>query len=157
MKKNLLFVTIFFLTLAITFSSCKGREKESFSEKASCSLVKADSLLGLWNNAWNAKNMETLKGMIAEKAVVIEKEWKIEGRDSIMVNWISKELPEVSNLTTTLITQCSCCCCISYTGYYSLNNTNKEGPKKEKGNFTFIWRMQEDKSWKLVLMHISVF
>ena len=157
MKKNLFLIAIVFLTMAIAFNSCKCRKKESCSKKASCSMVKADSLLGLWNNAWNTKNLEALKGMIAEKAIVIEKDWKVEGRDSIMVNWISKELPKDNNLTTTPIAQCSCCCCVSYTGYYSLDIINKEGTKKEKGNFTFIWRMQENKSWKLELMHITVF
>ena len=158
MKKNLCIAAIVLLAMAVSFGSCNCRKKEACKdEKTSCSVVKADSLLGLFVNAWNSGKTETLKGMIAPDAVILSKDWKAEGIDSVMVKWILKEVPNDHNLATTPIKTCTCCCCISYTGYYTIDITEKKGIRKETGNFTFIWKKQEDKSWKLEVMHIAEF
>jgi ketosteroid isomerase-like protein len=95
--------------------------------------------------------------MIADDAVVLETDWQVAGRDSIMAKWITQSLPVISNLKTEKITDCVCCCCVSLTAFYSLDFTTKEGVVTEKGNFTFIWNQAEDKTWKLTLIHMDVF
>ena len=157
MKKQAYILILPILFFAFAFTSCDCCKKDSCDDKTSCTVVKTDSLVKLWNNAWNTKNLEALKGMIAENAIALDKDWKVEGRDSIMSKWITVNLPAISNVTTEPLRECSCCCCVSLTGFYTLDVTTQEGIKKEKGNFTFIWKLQDDKTWKLELMHMTQF
>ncbi len=156
MKKGIIILVLSVFTLAVIFTSCNRAEREkSCEDQTSCIKVNSDSLIQLWNNAWNTKNLEAFKGMIADNAIAIDKEWKVEGRDSIMSNWITKNLPVISNVKTELLHECNCFCCVSLTGFYTLDVTTKEGLKTEKGNFTFIWKLQDDKSYKLEVMHMT--
>lgn len=159
MKNFFLLSNAFLLILTITFTSCKeGAKDQTTSDSACCAVgVKTDSLIGLWNDAWNTKNLDALKNMIAVDAVVLETDWKVSGRDSIMANWIKVCLPVISNLKTEKITECICPCCISLTAFYSHDFTTEERVVTEKGNFTFIWNLAEDKTWKLKLIHMDVF
>ena len=157
MKKTISVLTLALIALSLSFSSCHNVKKDANCGDEKCDVVKPDSLLRLWINAWNTKNSEALKNMIADKAVMLEKDLKIEGRDSIMTKWVSKSMPAISNLNCDRIASCTCCCCISATGFYKLDVTVPQGKSKETGNFTFIWKKQDDKSWKLELMHLTVF
>lgn len=157
-KLTLLFATVM-LVFSISISSCKESAKDQSASADSCCTVTvtSDSLIALWNDAWNTKNAEALKNMIAEDAVVLETDWQVAGRDSIMAKWITPSLPVISNLKTEKVTDCICCCCVSLTAFYSLDVTTKEGVVSEKGNFTFIWNQDDDKTWKLKLIHMDVF
>jgi len=156
MKKTSTLIIIALLGMAVAFS-CKSPKKEAGCNDENSQVAKPDSLLGLWINAWNTKNTEALKNMIAEKALVMDKEWKVSGRDSIMAKWININSPVISNLNCDRVASTICCCCVSATGFYKLDVTTKEGVHKETGNFTFIWKKQDDKSWKLELMSLCEF
>jgi len=156
MKKLL---SIFFILVMILsgFNSCvESKEKNDGDKESCCEIVKADSLAGLWNDAWNSKDRESLQRMIADDAVVMERDWKVEGKDSIFAQWIDKSLPLVSNLKTFPVYRCECCCCVTLSGTYTHEYSSPDGMKSERGNFTFVWREQEDKSWQLELMHMTV-
>lgn len=158
MKHRIFIIALAAFTMSVSLISCDSdRKEESCGDETSCASVSADSLARLWNNAWNTKNLEAIKGMIADDAIAMDRDWKVEGLDSIMAKWISVNLPAISNLTTEKLHESNCCCCVSLTGFYTLDVTTQDGVQKEKGNFTFIWKQQEDKAWKLEVMHMTQF
>jgi len=157
MKKEITLISAVFMMAIFIFSSCKNNVKDDTAQDECCQSVSSDSLAALWNNAWNTRNLEALKGMITDSALVIDHEWYFQGRDTIFAKWISQSLPVISNVKTIPLKTISCCCCVSLTGLYSLDYETKEGLKSSKGNFTFIWLKQEDKTYKLDLMHMTEF
>jgi len=157
MKKQIMITATILMMAGTFFSCCRNSDKECATEEACCATVSADSLAMLWNNAWNTKNLEALKGMIADSALVMEHETVIRGKDSILAKWIVPSLPVISNITTTPLKTLSCCCCISLTGFYSLDAKTGDSTAPSKGNFTFTWIKQEDKSYKLEMMHLTEF
>jgi hypothetical protein len=74
-----------------------------------------------------------------------------------MAKWISGTMGKISNVKTTPLSTSTCCCCVSMTGLYTLEYTSEKGVVPAKGNFTFIWTKQEDKSYRLELMHLTEF
>jgi hypothetical protein len=157
MKKQISLIFTILLMAIIILPSCKSTVTETATEEEKCKAISADSLAALWNDAWNTKNIESLKGMIADSALVIDHEWYFQGKDSIFTKWISPSLPVISNIKTMPLKTTSCCCCISLTGLYTLDYESTDGIKSSKGNFTFIWVKQEDKTYKLDLMHMTEF
>ena len=157
MKKQITFIFAILFMAIIILPSCKNTVTETAKEEECCQTVSADSLAALWNDAWNTKNIEALKGMITDSALVIDHEWYVQGKDSIFAKWINQSLPIISNVKTIPLKTTSCCCCISLTGLYTLDYESKNGIKSSKGNFTFIWIKQEDKTYKLDLMHMTEF
>jgi hypothetical protein len=153
---SLSILTIFILALFI-FQSCKNSGTGAQCNTNSCQSVNADSLANLWCVAWNTKDSVALKGMIAEKALVIDKDWTVEGRDSIFAKWISGSLPSISNVKTKGLRTTSCGCCVSQTGFYKLDSSTKEGVKSQTGNYTFVWMQGEDKTYKLEVIHLTEF
>jgi hypothetical protein len=141
----------------IILPSCKNADTAAKSDSTCSVAINADSLAALWNNAWNTKDSVALREMIAEKALVIDEDWTAEGVDSIFAKWIKFSLPVISNVKTMPLKVNSSCCCVSMTGFYTLDYTSKEGVKPTRGNFTFIWMLQEDKTYKLELMHMTEF
>ena len=157
MKKLITITFAAFMLAVFILPSCKNAETGDKSDSTCCQAINADSLAALWNNAWNTKDSVALRGMIAEKAFVIDRDWSVEGIDSIFAKWIKFSLPVVSNVKTMPLKVNSSCCCVSMTGFYSLEYQSKEGIKPSRGNFTFIWMLQEDKTYKLELMHMTEF
>ena len=157
MKKNSLCpLTIVFLAIFV-FQSCKNTKTGAQCGTNSCQAVNADSLTNIWCEAWNTKDSVALREMIAEKALVIDKDFTVEGRDSIFAKWISGSLPAISNLKTKGLKTTSCGCCVSQTGFYKLDSATKEGVKSQTGNYTFVWMQAEDKSYKLEVIHLTEF
>ena len=159
MKKNLILIVVAtLLAIPVLFTSCKEAKKEAATEESCCAKVSPDSLIALWNNAWNTKNMDALKAMIGDSALVIDRDWYVKGKDSIFAKWISTSLPVVNKVQTSPLKISQCCCCVVVTGLYTLEFTTKDGKTvPSKGNFTFHWQQADDKSWKLELMHMTEF
>jgi ketosteroid isomerase-like protein len=157
MKKQIIFAIAILMVSGFFFSCCRNSDNECATEESCCTTVSADSLAMLWNNAWNTKNLEALKGMIADSALVMDHEMVIRGKDSIIAKWITPGLPVISNVTTTPLKTLSCCCCVSLTGLYMLDYQSGDKTVPARGNFTFTWIKQEDKSYKLEMMHLTEF
>ena len=158
MKTSYLILLLSLIGSTVLFS-CRERLKTENNTSDSCCIagVTADSLIQRWNDAWNTKDSIALKNMFMENATVLVKDFVITGRDSIMIKWINENLPLVKNLKTESLKQCNCCCCVSMTGFYSLDVASGESTIEFKGNFTFIWNQVEDKSWKLKVVHMHQF
>ena len=157
MRKKFFIIIAIFLPAFFAFFSCQNPGTENSADDPCCQSVSADSLIALWNDAWNTNDLDALKGMIADSAFVIDHDWSTRGKDSIFAKWINPSLTVIGNLQTTPLKTTSCCCCVSMTGLYSLDYTSKEGVSRAKGNFTYIWTLQQDKTYKLVLMHLTEF
>jgi ketosteroid isomerase-like protein len=158
MKKKMPIFLAMLIMAGFIFTSCKNTSTETAAKEESCQMVSPDSLIALWNNAWNTKNLEALKGMIADSAIAMDHEWYVQGKDSIFAKWITPSLPKISNIATTPLKVNSCCCCVGVTGLYTLDYATDKGEvAHSKGNFTFIWTKQEDKTYKLETMHMTEF
>jgi hypothetical protein len=72
MKKQILFASAILLLAGFLYSCCRNSGSECATGESCCQTVSADSLIGLWNNAWNSKDLPALKGMIADSAMVID-------------------------------------------------------------------------------------
>lgn len=156
MKKNLYLLIVGLFGLSIAFYSCKNYNKACKENDEKCAMVNVDSLLDITNKAWENKNTEAIKNTLAEKAVVLTNEGKIDGRDSIMAKMVKFDPDVTAKLECVPAYKCVCCCCASYSGQYTMTMAGKDKTTTEKGTFTFIWRQQKDDSWKLVLMHMAV-
>lgn len=154
MKRLLTFFMALALGLSFALFSCTNMKKETGKEEK-CETLNTDSLVGLWIKAWNAKDTAALSGMIGEKALLINDGMKLNGRDSIMAKWIKVGLPVVNNMNCDIAGTSSCCCCLSASGFYKIDVGEKDKVVKATGSFTFIWKKQEDKSWKMELIHIA--
>ena len=144
------------LTVIIfTFTSCKDAAKEKeLSDGGSCSQeMNADSMMNLWNHAFEAKDTMALRNMFAEDAIIISNDEKVISRDSIMKKWIMFGQEETISCKTQKVYTCECCCCISYTGTFDFTVTAKGKSDNEKGTFTLVWKTQKDKAWKVELFH----
>lgn len=157
MKKLIPFTIVLFLLTILFFPSCKNVENKEVKTDSCCQKVNTDSLIALWNTAWDKKDSASLWNQIADDAMVIDHDWYTKGKDSLFAKWIRLSLPHISNIKTMPLQTCVCCCCVSITGFYTLEYTSKEGTKPERGNFTFIWNQADDKTWKLKTMMMTEF
>lgn len=116
--------------------------------------VTPDSLIKVWNLAWNTRDAATLSNLLTEQSVVVFSAKDIlMGRDSIMANWISRNLPMTGNLKTEKISGAATADMAYYSGSYTLDiMANDSIVGSEPGIFTAIWKREEDQHWKIGLM-----
>lgn len=146
------------MLMFISLYSCMGNFKAPESIDTTASQVSPDSLIQLWNAAWNANDSTAIANMFNNESVVLETQWQQEGADSIMQSWVLGQLPQVSNLKTEKVASGVGDGMAFYTGFYTLDVTSNDSiVGKANGNFTTIWKLQDDKSWKVKLIHLDGF
>jgi ketosteroid isomerase-like protein len=140
------------ILMAILVSSCTSKSIDNTA--ASTPVVSPDSLIGVWNSAWNTTDSITLVNMFNEQSqVVFSTNERFIGSDSIMTKWIRKNLPLVRNLKTNKFIGNYSNDIVYYSGDYSLDIVRNDSIiGSDVGCFTTIWKKQEDKDWKIELM-----
>ncbi|MBK9734703.1 MAG: nuclear transport factor 2 family protein [Saprospiraceae bacterium] len=144
------------LALVILLSSCNLKSVDNGTE--SSAMVSPDSLIGLWNLAWNKTDSITISNMFTkETQLVFSSNKRIIGGDSIMIKWIRTNLPTVRNLKTEKYIATATNDMAYYSGGYSLDMVRNDSViGTDIGCFTAIWKKQEDKNWKIELMFFGV-
>lgn len=140
------------VAMVLFIASCTSKPADNIS--AGNSLVSPDSLIGVWNSAWNSTDSTAISNMFNQRSqVVFSKNERFVGSDSIMTKWVSGNLAMVRNLKTNKFIGNSTNDMVYYSGDYTLDIVRNDSIiGSEEGCFTTIWKKQEDKNWKIELM-----
>ena len=153
MKKQKSIVGSIILSTAIFLCACTNKAD---NKTVAATTISADSMIIVWNNAWNKDDSLAISDMFTDQSVFLSGTRKIIGTDSIMKKWVNKQLPKISNLSTEKITSGATNNMVFYTGFYTLDlTTNDSITGKADGNFSAIWKKQDDNAWKIELIHFG--
>jgi uncharacterized protein (TIGR02246 family) len=147
------------LTLALSgilLWSCSANSETDVVTPVTEQKVSVDSLVNEWNTAWNANDTLAISEMFNANSVMLSGEWKVVGKDEIMTKWVNGQLQTVANLQSTKVTEEVTSDMALYTGFWTLDQTSNDSiVGTSKGNFSAVWKKQEDNSWKIALMHMA--
>lgn len=153
MKLKQLSGIVIALSIGLLISSCSNNKP--VTSEANAKLVSVDSLNSNWNNGWNAGDENAVANMFTDHAVVLSGAWKVTGKDSIVKNWVSRQLPRMTNFKTTKLASGASSEMAFQTGYWSLDvKRNDSIVGTSQGNYTMIWKKQAN-SWKIELLHMG--
>lgn len=152
MKKSLIPALSAIVILLFLSSAC-NQSNDSKSDNIN-NTVSADSLMNEWNVAWNKHDSTAISNMLADNSVVVfSTKERLIGNDSIMANWVNKNLPTVTNLKTEKISSSSSSEMVFFNGTYTLDITENDSiTGADTGGFTFVWKLQDKKDWKIELL-----
>ena len=143
--KNLLVL----LLVAALLASC------SQTPETTVKLQSTDSLVQLWTDAWNARDVEAITACYAEDAITIT-DTVLTGVDAIKTGFILKAAPIFANLSCQKINEKIDTDLAYQSGSYNhdwiINDTTVENAS---GYYSMIWKKMEDNSWKLLLFHTN--
>ncbi len=148
-----LLVVFLFIISACTESNSSKVDKSKLDNSLSHA-VSPDSLMNVWNEAWNKHDSIAISNMLADNSVVVfSTKARFVGIDSIMTNWVSKNLNEVENLKTEKVSSSTTPEMVYFNGTYTLDVTkNDTVVNTDAGCFAFIWKLQNNKDWKMELL-----
>jgi hypothetical protein len=140
------------LVMVFLLSSCTSNSVENVAK--STVTISPDSLMGLWNTAWNKTDSLAILNMLTEQTqVVFSNKERMVGADSIMTKWVRTNLPMVRNLKTNKYKATATNELAYYSGDYSLDMVRNDSIiGSDLGCFTFIWKLQDNKSWKMEML-----
>ncbi|MFN3999947.1 YybH family protein [Algoriphagus sp.] len=145
-----------FALTCLVVLSCTTPESKEDTSTLEPALVSVDSLTDNWNEGWNNKDSASIASMFTETTVVMEGDWIVTGRDSIMEKWVINQMPKMDNFKTDKISSGVTADMAYYTGTYSLDVVNNDSiVGNSQGNFTTLWKKQDDNSWKVELLHMG--
>lgn len=153
MKKTSIHTLISLVVLLFLISACQQSNNSRRNNSLSYS-VSTDSLVNEWNEAWNKHDSTAISNLLAQNSVVIfSTEEKLEGVDNIMTDWVNKNLPLVRNLKTEKTSSSTSSEMAYFNGTYTLDIVRNDTVLgSDKGCFTFIWKLQDSKDWKMELI-----
>jgi ketosteroid isomerase-like protein len=153
MKKKSNHTLSLIVVLLFLISACT-QSKNSKSDNSLNHTVSADSLMTEWNVAWNKHDSTAISNMLANNSVVVfSTKEKLMGADTIMTNWVNKNLPNVTNLKTEKVSSAASSEMVFFNGTYTLDITKNDTViGADMGCFTFVWKLQNSKEWKMELL-----
>jgi ketosteroid isomerase-like protein len=153
MKKQ----TLVFAVLASILFSCSPKSEQKESATPSVAHIE-DSLIGLWNDAWNRNDTTAIAAMFNDKSVVIGGyNFILTSTDSIMQKWVNKQVKSVANLQTQKRMGNSTDNMAYYSGTWTLDDTNEKDSVlgKQTGTFTSAWEKQQDGKWIMTTIQMG--
>ncbi len=140
----------------LVLSSCETPENKQDIPTLTIVFVSVDSLENNWNEGWNKKDSASIAGMFTDETVVMEGDWIVKGRKSIMEEWVIRQMSKIDNFKTEKISAGVTADMAYYTGTYTLDIVNNDSiVGNSQGNFTTLWKKQDDNSWKVELLHMG--
>ena len=145
MRKNYL---VAFIAIIITNSI--------FAQKMKADKALTDSLVNQWNIRFNSDQPEKVKDILAENIVEISGEDKNISRDSVMINFVEKRMPVISELNALNEFYSVSKKMIYTAGGYTLRVRKSENESFiAQGNYSFVWVKQKDNRYRIVYIHIE--
>jgi ketosteroid isomerase-like protein len=121
-------------------------------------VLSTDSLVNLWNQAWDSGNVDEISALFADDALALSDSTAIFGKDSITAQWIKPNAYFIKNLKVEKLIDKVTPEMAFYSGFYDLDVMDSDSLiSKESGNVTYIWQKQADNSWKLELVHLGTY
>ena len=145
MKKNYATIVLVLLFGTASFGQQSGKDK-----------ILADSLVNEWNVRFDSDNPTKIEELLAENVCEISGEISYYGRDSVMINFVKKRMPVISNLKAVNEFYSVSKDMIYTAGKYTLKVKRSETETAEAiGNYTFIWTRQKDNKFKIEFIHLE--
>jgi hypothetical protein len=115
-----------------------------------------DSLVNEWNVRFESDVPEKLEEILAKNVTEISGSTVNHGRDSVMINFVKRRMPVISNLKAVNEFYSVSKDIIYTAGRYTLKVRRSETESVEaRGNFTFVWTKQKDGHFKMEFIHIE--
>jgi ketosteroid isomerase-like protein len=142
------------LISVLLFNSCGNQSKPNVEDQSKT--VSVDSLVNSWSNAWNQKDKITLTNMLNNNTVYIFGGRTAIGIDSINKYWLDRNLNEALNIKTTKVSEGANADIAYYAGTWVVDETRNDSIiGKREGTMSVIWKKQNDKSWKMEVVHFG--
>ncbi len=156
MRKTSIHTLSFIVVLLLISSACK--QSNSKSELSSSYDVSSDSLMNEWNEAWNTHDSTAISNLLTSNSVVVfSTKERLMGADSIMTNWVNKNLPSVTNLKTEKVSSSESSEMAYFNGTYTLDITRNDSVVgSDAGCFNIVWKLQDNQDWKIELMFFGM-
>ncbi len=147
---------IIILLAAVCLSSCKENKEVIIEKEIIVDKVNVDSLSKVFVESWNASDSAAIMATMSANCIVMNDSVIHNGAEAIAAGWVSGGVKVLSNIAVSSLIKGSSALVAYDAGTYSLDLTIPNGPKlKEKGNYSLAWERQDDKSWKLTMVHIE--
>ena len=142
------------LVLFVTFGSCDNDKKENEEVVVEGKEMEdPDVVFTDWTDAWNSGNAETVRGMIADDAVLVMNGSEVP-RDSI-AGWVEASAAGMRNLKQNSLHKNNSGTMAYDTGNFS-HGVKDNDTLEYHGTYTFIYEKPEGSDqWKAVVMDIS--
>jgi ketosteroid isomerase-like protein len=145
-----------FLIFTCCLTSCNQQGKSDDKMSQDEKFVDVDSLNQVFLSGWNNQDSAAIMNTINDNAVVMNDSLIHKGRDAIATKWISGGVKVINNVRTNPLTEDADRHIAYQGGTYTLNITPPGGPiLKEMGNYSLVWKKEEDNNWKLTMIHIE--
>jgi ketosteroid isomerase-like protein len=153
MKKVSIHPLGFILVLLVLLSACKQSNNSKIDNRLSHS-VSPDSLMNVWNAAWNNQDSTAIYNLLATNSVaVFSTKEKFVGVDALMTNWVNKNISKIRILKTEKVSSSISSEMVYFNGTYTVDITKNDTLLSENtGSFTFVWKLQNNKDWKMELL-----
>jgi ketosteroid isomerase-like protein len=130
------------LLVAATLTSCSKADEA----------VNIQSLNQEFIGAWNNKDSGKINGLLAEDVSFVQGSAHWKGKGEVSQKWVNETLPTISNLKTSVISSSTDANTAYEAGTFAVNvlpAAPGEPAGFGEGNYIFLWKKGEDKTWKL--------
>lgn len=140
------------LFCTVCFISCHSN---SSADQNTDNIVNADSLVAMWNTAWNNNDSAAILNLMGKDIVLISEGSVAQGKDSLAKNFVGPHSKLLRNMKTNTISSGGSGNMAYYYGTYThdvaLKDTTITGIT---GYFSFIYA-KEDNQWKIKVAEIE--
>jgi len=141
-----------FLLIGMYCFSC---QTPTAKDQNSATTVKTDSLVALWNAAWNHNDSAAIVNLMTKDVVFIGDGRVQKGLDSVARKFVGPNSKVLRNLKTELLSSGSCGDQAYYYGTYTHDVALKDTVLKNRnGVFSCIYTLEQNQ-WKIKLLDIS--
>ena len=136
--KNLILMLFF----AVLFSACSKTEEA----------VNVQELNKGFINAWNSRDADKLKAMLADDVHFVQGEIHYSGKSEVSDKWVDETMGTITDLKTNVVSS-GVSENMAYEGGTFSVDVLPESPDEPaglgEGNFILLWKKGEDNTWKL--------
>ena len=136
--KNLILMLFF----AVLFSACSKTEEA----------VNVQELNKGFINAWNSRDADKLKAMLADDVHFVQGEIHYSGKSEVSDKWVDETMGTITDLKTNVVSS-GVSENRAYEGGTFSVDVLPESPDEPaglgEGNFILLWKKGEDNTWKL--------
>ena len=142
--------------LLFVFVSCN--QSASVNKTPAENKISTDSLLKAWNKAWNDRDSAAIIAQLTDDAVMLSASKTMNGKPEIANKFVSRFYKSMLNLQAKKVYESAAGDMAVQAGTYTHEIQNADSTKKnasDGGGYTFVWKQQADKSWKLRFLELE--
>ncbi|SFQ03404.1 YybH family protein [Hymenobacter arizonensis] len=133
---------LYSLLVAATLTSCSKADEA----------VNIQSLNQEFIGAWNSKDSGKINGFLADDVSFVQGSAHWKGKGEVSQKWVNETLPTIGNLKTSVVSSSTDANTAYEAGTFAVD-VLPEAPGEPRGygegNYIFLWKKSDDKTWKL--------